>query len=137
MILNVVVLEVTMPVPDVEPRSPVDEETEYVVVVVVESGLAFDVAEEAGVLLTTEPENVDIGCVGLLLRDDTDILMQNGSEQDCDAEVGVGDLLELAEDRFGLVVIRLAWEDTVDAVLCVDIEILMHSKSAQDGEAEV
>ena len=65
-ILDVTVLEVTIPVPDVEVRSPVDKEPEYVVVIV-ESGLAFDVAEEAGALLTTEPENVDIDCVGLLL----------------------------------------------------------------------
>ena len=66
-ILNVTVLEVNIPVPDVELRSPVNKESEYVVVVDVESELAFDVAEDAGALLTTEPENVDIDCVGLLL----------------------------------------------------------------------
>ena len=65
-ILNVTVLEVTVPVLDVELRSPVDEETEYVVVVV-ESGLASDVAKEAGVLLIKEPEIVDLDCVGLLI----------------------------------------------------------------------
>ena len=67
MILNVTVLEVTIPGPDVELRSPVDRETEYVVVEVVGSGPTIDVAEEAGALLTTKPENVDIDCVGLLL----------------------------------------------------------------------
>ena len=63
-ITNVTVLEVTIPVPDDELRGPVDKEIGLVEVVVVGSGLAFVVAEEPGALVKTEPENVDIDCVG-------------------------------------------------------------------------
>ena len=80
-VVYVLVLEFTVAVPDIELRSPVDEEMEPVVVVVVESALAFEVGDEPMLLVDTELENVDIDCVGPALGDDTEILMQKGSEQ--------------------------------------------------------
>ena len=62
--VNVPVLEVIIPVPDVELRGPVDKGKKIVLVVVAESGLAFEVAEEPRALVKTELENVDIDCVG-------------------------------------------------------------------------
>ena len=135
-VIYVLVLEVTVAVPDIELRIPVDEEMEPVVVVVVESALAFEVGEEPGPLVEIEPENVDIDCMGPALGDDTEILMQNGSEQVCDDETGY--LMELVRDGVEFDMIVLAWEDDmVDSVFCNDIETLRHSKSEQDGEADV
>ena len=135
-VINVLVLEVTVAVPDIELRIPVDEDMEPVVVVAVESALGFEVGEEPGPLVETEPENVDIDCVGPALGDDTEISMQNGSEQVCDDEIGY--FVELVGDGIEFDVSVLAWEDAmVDSVFCDDIETLRHSKSKQDGEADV
>ncbi len=86
-ITNVTVLEVSIPVPDDELRGPMEKEIGFVEVVVVGSGLAFEVAEEPGALVKTKPENADVDCVGPEPLGDTEILMHNGSEQVCNDEV--------------------------------------------------
>lgn len=71
----------------------------------------------------------------LVFCDDTETLVQNKSEQDCDADVG--GMPEPVEDRTVFDVIRLPCEDAVDLVFCDDTETLMQNESEQDCEAEV
>ena len=135
LMINVTVLEVMIPVPDVELRDPVDEENKFVVLVVAESGLAFGVAEEPRALVRTEPDNEEIDCVGPAFSDDTEISMHSRPEHDCEA--GVGDMLEL--DKYSVAVD--AMEDACvargDPVDCEESETLMHDNSEQVGEADV